>query len=114
VSAALPVDSNTLLGLLVPEDTGSTIFPNFDIGVFTKLQWVTFEKSHEAIKDNVCTCWRQTDVTGPNFQRPIHKSLPLNPVLREMNPFVKLHIFIAMFSQVYVLSHVCYMPCPHP
>jgi hypothetical protein len=66
VNAAVPVDSNTLLGLLVPEDTGSTILPNFGIGVFTKLQCVTSEKRPEAIKVYVCTCWRQTDVTGSN------------------------------------------------
>ena len=46
---AVPVDSNTLLGLLVPEYTGSTVLPNFRIGVFTKLQYVTPEKSPEAI-----------------------------------------------------------------
>ena len=90
------------------------MLPNFGIGVFTKLRWVTSEKSPEAIKVYVCTCWRQTDVTGPNFQHPIHKSLSLNPMLQEMNPFVTLHIFIAIFSHVYVLSHACYMPCPHP
>jgi hypothetical protein len=67
VNAAVPVDSNTLLGLLVREDTGSTILPNFGTGVFTKLQCVTSEKRPEArIEVYVYTCWRQTDVTGPN------------------------------------------------
>jgi len=65
-NAPVPLDSNTLLGLLVPEDTGSTILPNFGNGVFTKLQCVTSEKRPEAIKVYIGTCWRQTDVTGPN------------------------------------------------
>jgi hypothetical protein len=66
MNAAVPVDSNTLIRLLVPEGTGSTKLLNFGVGIFTKLQCVTSEKRPEAIKAYVCTCWRQTDVTGPN------------------------------------------------
>ena len=66
VNAAEPVDSNTLLGLLVPEDNGSTILSNVAMWAFTKLQCVTSEKRPEAVKVYVCTYRRETHVTGPN------------------------------------------------
>jgi hypothetical protein len=44
VNAVVTVDSNNLLGLLVPEDTGSTILSNVAICVFTKHRYLRIYK----------------------------------------------------------------------
>jgi hypothetical protein len=74
MKVALSVDSNTLLGLLVPEDTGSTRRLNFGIGVFTKLQCVTSEKRPKAIKVYICHAGDKQMLQDQTFSTPFIKA----------------------------------------
>jgi hypothetical protein len=104
VNAAVPVDANALLGLLVSEGKGSMILPNVATCVFTKLRCVTFEKRPDVVKVYVGTCRRPTAVTGPNVWHPVYKSVPLKGDVKRDESAQHITYFYSHISHVYVSS----------